>query len=262
MKEKKFKILMLIISALMLVNLQCDSENPIDPTENVLMIKATSGYAASNVMHISSKIYKCALTMPNNATYDNGWWSFTIDLPNQHNAQMQIQFKDVNGNIQKFYNTLTTYYIIGKGTASGPKGSVEFNLTLSGLNLSSSYFVVNGDAQAKYQGTTANVEVKDFKIILAGSEQNPDIKNSADLAKKKIKSGVVFCTSVENDICKIVVSVTDDLVDKISAENIVKKICELWNGKGGGKPSFAQGATKKPQGDLIFEMETIIKKIL
>jgi hypothetical protein len=164
MKEKKFKILMLIISALMLVNLQCDSENPIDPTENVLMIKATSGYAASNVMHISSKIYKCALTMPNNATYDNGWWSFTIDLPNQHNAQMQIQFKDVNGNIQKFYNTLTTYYIIGKGTASGPKGSVEFNLTLSGLNLSSSYFVVNGDAQAKYQGTTANVEVKDFKM--------------------------------------------------------------------------------------------------
>ena len=106
------------------------------------------------------------------------------------------------------------------------------------------------------------VEVKDFKIILVGSEQNPDIKNSADLAKKKIKSGVVFCTSVENDICKIVVSVTDDLVDKISAENIVKKICELWNGKGGGKPSFAQGATKKPQGDLIFEMETIIKKIL
>lgn len=153
-----------VIIAVYLFSVYCSDDNPTNPTQNITVIKSSSGYIASATYNISRKLYLSGITIPSNAVYEDGWWSFMSELPNGLSAQIQIQLKEQNGNIQKFYNPLTTYYILGKGITTGIQGSIDFNFTLIGVNVSSVFFVVYGNAQVNYQGTVANVEVKDLKI--------------------------------------------------------------------------------------------------
>jgi alanyl-tRNA synthetase len=69
-----------------------------------------------------------------------------------------------------------------------------------------------------------------------------DLKGLADDGKKAVGSGVVAIVGVSDDgKGAIVVGVTDDLTDKFSAVDLVRKGAEALGGKGGGgRPDMAQ----------------------
>jgi alanyl-tRNA synthetase len=68
-----------------------------------------------------------------------------------------------------------------------------------------------------------------------------DLKSLADDAKTKIGSGVVAFVAVADGKASLVVGVTDDLVKRISAVDLVKLGSEALGGKGGGgRPDMAQ----------------------
>jgi len=52
----------------------------------------------------------------------------------------------------------------------------------------------------------------------------------------------------KNLIIAIVVSVTKDLVPKIHAGQIVKRLAPMVGGGGGGRPDFAEAGGKDPSG--------------
>jgi len=84
-----------------------------------------------------------------------------------------------------------------------------------------------------------------------------DLKSLADDAKKKIGSGVVAFAAVADGRASLVVGVTDDLKERISAVDLVRLGAEALGGKGGGgRPDMAQaggpdGAKAKDALDVI-----------
>jgi alanyl-tRNA synthetase len=68
-----------------------------------------------------------------------------------------------------------------------------------------------------------------------------DLKGMADEFKAKIGSGVVALIAVNDGKASVVVSVSDDLTDRLNAVEIVKRGAEALGGKGGGgRPAMAQ----------------------
>ena len=68
-----------------------------------------------------------------------------------------------------------------------------------------------------------------------------DLKPMADELKKQIGSGVVALVSAADGKASIVVGVTDDLTDQVSAVDLVRVGSEKLGGKGGGgRPDMAQ----------------------
>jgi alanyl-tRNA synthetase len=68
-----------------------------------------------------------------------------------------------------------------------------------------------------------------------------DLKGLADEAKAKVGSGVVAFVAVADGRASLVVGVTDDLKDRISAVDLVRVGAETLGGKGGGgRPDMAQ----------------------
>jgi alanyl-tRNA synthetase len=69
-----------------------------------------------------------------------------------------------------------------------------------------------------------------------------DLKGMADAFKKRLGSGVVALIGIEDGKASAVVGVTDDLVKKLSAVDLVRAGVAVLGGKGGGgRPDMAQG---------------------
>ena len=69
-----------------------------------------------------------------------------------------------------------------------------------------------------------------------------------DQFKEKLGSGVIVLTSVESEKVSIVVGVTKDLEQRISAVDLVQIGAEILGGKGGGgRPDLAQAGGTIPQ---------------
>ena len=76
----------------------------------------------------------------------------------------------------------------------------------------------------------------------------------ADSLKNQIKSGVVVLASENDGRVAMVVSVTKDLVPKVHAGQIVKRLAPMVGGGGGGRPDFAEAGGKDPSGiDRMLE---------
>jgi alanyl-tRNA synthetase len=68
-----------------------------------------------------------------------------------------------------------------------------------------------------------------------------DLKPMADEMKARIGSGVIALIATNEGKASIVVGVTDDLTDRISAVDLVRVGAEALGGKGGGgRPDMAQ----------------------
>ncbi len=68
-----------------------------------------------------------------------------------------------------------------------------------------------------------------------------DLKLVADKLMEKVNSGVIILKLIEGSKISIVVKVSDDLTDKYHAGKIIKEKLEPYGGRGGGKPTMAQG---------------------
>ncbi|HMR34588.1 MAG TPA: alanine--tRNA ligase, partial [Geminicoccaceae bacterium] len=69
-----------------------------------------------------------------------------------------------------------------------------------------------------------------------------DLRGTADALRKELGSGVVTLVAVNDGKAAVVVSVTEDLVGRLSAVDLLHKAVAAVGGKGGGgRPDFAQG---------------------
>ncbi|MEK9672909.1 MAG: alanine--tRNA ligase [Rhodospirillaceae bacterium] len=88
-----------------------------------------------------------------------------------------------------------------------------------------------------------------------------DLKGMADEIKKSIGSGVVALISVTDGKVNVVVGVTDDLTDRISAVDLVRAGSAAVGGKGGGgRPDMAQagGPDGAKANDAVAAIEAAI----
>ncbi|HEX6014858.1 MAG TPA: alanine--tRNA ligase [Geminicoccaceae bacterium] len=69
-----------------------------------------------------------------------------------------------------------------------------------------------------------------------------ELRGTADAIKKELGSGVVALVSVNDGKAAVVVGVTDDLVGKVDAVELVRRgVTAVGGAGGGGRPDFAQG---------------------
>ena len=73
-------------------------------------------------------------------------------------------------------------------------------------------------------------------------EDNKELRGLVDQKKCKLSKGCVVLLSEVNEKVAIVAGVTKNLVDTISAKDVVSELCSQLDGRGGGRPYFAQGA--------------------
>jgi len=71
-------------------------------------------------------------------------------------------------------------------------------------------------------------------------------REAIDMLKKKAKSAAVVLAYEEDGKVMLLAGVTDDLIKKLKAGDIVKQIAPIVDGGGGGKPQMAQAGGKNP----------------
>ena len=92
----------------------------------------------------------------------------------------------------------------------------------------------------------ANV-VKGFKVITARFDalDMDGLRNSCDMIRNKIGSGVVVLSSAFGGKVSFVVAATKDAVGKgVHSGNIVREVAKVTGGGGGGRPDMAQAGGK------------------
>lgn len=106
-------------------------------------------------------------------------------------------------------------------------------------------------------------EIDGIKVLVAELE-NMDMKalrDTIDQLKNKLGSAVIVIGSIlENDRVQLVAGVTKNQLAKISAHDLITQIAPHINGKGGGRPDFAQAGGSNTQG-LAVALETAKKLI-
>jgi len=82
-----------------------------------------------------------------------------------------------------------------------------------------------------------------------------------DMLKTKTKSAVIVLGFADGEKATLIAAVTDDLVKKISASDILKQIAPIIEGGGGGRPNMAQAGGKKPEklDEAIVKAAEVIK---
>ncbi|MEN6575900.1 MAG: alanine--tRNA ligase [Phycisphaerales bacterium] len=71
-------------------------------------------------------------------------------------------------------------------------------------------------------------------------------REAIDMLKKKAKSAAIVLAYEEEGKVMLLAGVTDDLIKKVKAGDIVKQIAPIVGGGGGGKPQMAQAGGKDP----------------
>ena len=146
-----------------------------------------------------------------------------------------------------------------------PNYKENLNLTENLKNLNKQLNKVRIDSIKKDK--TKNI-IKDKKIgkILIREQILKDfppkeLRTIIDQGKKDIKSGIVVCISTFEDKVGLAVGVSQDLISKYDAVNLVKAASSILGGKGGGgRKDFAQaGGINKNKIKEAFE--EILKKI-
>jgi len=122
-------------------------------------------------------------------------------------------------------------------------------------------------ASLKYHVKDDHVEtVKGIPVMVQKVEELDmnELRQLADSLKQKLGSGVVILGTAGKKKALLVAAVTQDLVDRISAGDIIKKMAPLIGGGGGGRPDFAQaGGTDTDQlVSVLKKSYAIIDKLI
>jgi len=105
--------------------------------------------------------------------------------------------------------------------------------------------------------------VGDIKLV-TGEWHNlsPEIlRQTAEKLKLKLKKGIVVLASIAQKKAFLIVASNQK---ELSADKIIKEVCRIAGGSGGGRWDFAQGGTSSPEtvGQALKEVPLIIEKIL
>jgi alanyl-tRNA synthetase len=121
-----------------------------------------------------------------------------------------------------------------------------------------------GSSGGKGDGANGFRTIGDVKLISRSVEgiELKDLRSLADEGKKQVGSGIVAIVGVSDDgRAGVVVGVTNDLIARFNAVELVRKAAEVLGGKGGGgRPDMAQagGPDGSKAGDALAAIETAI----
>ena len=79
-----------------------------------------------------------------------------------------------------------------------------------------------------------------------------------------MKRGVVVLAGDADGKVHLLVSVTKDLADRVSAGQLVKELAPIVGGGGGGRPDFAEAGGKDPSkvDDLLAKARETVTRLL
>ena len=87
--------------------------------------------------------------------------------------------------------------------------------------------------------------INNFKLIVSQMDEVLDLNELGDTFRQTLKnSGVVLIGTIVSEKPMILCAITDDLVGKLDAGNIVKSIGKIIEGGGGGRPHLATAGGK------------------
>ncbi len=99
-------------------------------------------------------------------------------------------------------------------------------------------------ASSQAKALLDNVQQINGLPVLIATLQGLDgkaLRTLSDDLKSKLANSVIVLASVHDDKIALTASVAKDLTKQIKAGDIIKHLCQQLDGKGGGKPDFAQG---------------------
>jgi alanyl-tRNA synthetase len=87
-------------------------------------------------------------------------------------------------------------------------------------------------------------DINDWQLQVeqVSTDDNKILRGLVDNQKASLSKGCVVLLNAIGSKVAVVSGVTDNLVDQLSAKDVVSLLCEQLGGKGGGRPDFAQGA--------------------
>jgi alanyl-tRNA synthetase len=90
------------------------------------------------------------------------------------------------------------------------------------------------------------------------------LRDFADRLKNRLKSCIIVLGAAQGDKALLLAGVTDDLVKKIDAVTLIRRISGAIGGGGGGRPDLAQAGGKKPENieKALKDAEIFVEKIL
>ena len=94
------------------------------------------------------------------------------------------------------------------------------------------------------------IEVHGVKLLAARLEgaDAKTLRETMDQLKNKLKSGVIVLAVVEGEKVSLAAGVTQDLIGKYKAGELVNHVAQQVGGKGGGKPDMAMAGGTNPGG--------------
>lgn len=106
-------------------------------------------------------------------------------------------------------------------------------------------------------------QLEDIKLVKGKWHSlSPEIiRETAEKLKAKLKKGIVVLASIAQEKAFLVVASTQK---ELPADEIIKEVCRIAGGSGGGRWDFAQGGTSSPHkvDQALEEVSLIIEKIL
>ena len=90
------------------------------------------------------------------------------------------------------------------------------------------------------------------------------LRTLADSLRDRLGSGVVVLASDNDGKAALVVSVTRDLTDRVHAGHLIKALAPIVDGRGGGRPDFAQAGGKRTDrlDTIVPESRTAVGRML
>jgi alanyl-tRNA synthetase len=81
--------------------------------------------------------------------------------------------------------------------------------------------------------------------VLEGADAKA-LRETVDKLKEKFKSCIVVLGTTEGGKVTLIAGVTQDLISKIKAGDLVNHVAQQVGGKGGGRPDMAQAGGTEP----------------
>jgi alanyl-tRNA synthetase len=112
--------------------------------------------------------------------------------------------------------------------------------------------------------SSEELSIDDWTLVIEQLklEDNKELRGLVDQKKSKLSKGCVVLLSEANEKVAIVAGVTKNLVNTISAKDVVSELCAQLDGRGGGRPDFAQGAgNSKNINDFVTSIPKTVKSL-
>ena len=164
------------------------------------------------------------------------------------NSLLHVQ--DIENSLQKIFDKLKT-----------DKNNVYNSIDKLLSTIKSNKEEIQNLKKKLASNSQADIEtVNSINIIFNASKiDNSTLKAMADAAIAKNNKKSIF-VGISKDTGFMVVKVTKDIEDKFNAGNLLKELSKIGEGRGGGRPNFAQGTIKNF--DKIQDIHDRIKEIV